>query len=181
MASSQTLIKASSVLGVTLVVFLLDWFYLIYVTLHGFQTKTQEIAFGTMNLSIPLEWLPVVGVVILSLVLWYEQSARIFPKRGGPQIDTLANLRLLRVITLSIAVFVFILYIPNVIGSNWFWGVMSSTSQLHGIALSLLSTEQSLVSLNPIWGYSLSQVLASTAMALSAWILGGLGSRRPRR
>ncbi|HKM75480.1 MAG TPA: hypothetical protein VJZ32_03585 [Candidatus Bathyarchaeia archaeon] len=181
MAPSQTLIKASSVLGVTLVVFLLDWFYLIYVTLHGFQTKTQEIALGTMNLSIPLGWLPIVGVVLVSLVLWYEESARIFPKRGGPQIDTLANLRLLRVIAFSLAVFVFILYIPNVIGSNWFWGVMSSSSQLHGIALSLLSTEQSYLSLNPIWVYSLSQVLASAAMVVSAWILGGLGSRRPRR
>ena len=181
MASSQSLIKASSVIGVTLIVFLLDWFYLIYVTLHGFQTKTQEIAFGTMNLSIPLEWLPIVGVVLLSLVLWYEESARIFPKRGVSQVDSLANLRLLRVITFSLAVFVFILYVPNVIGSNWFWSVMSSTSQLHGTALSLLSTEQSFVRLNPIYVYSLSQILASTAMVLSAWIIGGLGGRRPRR
>jgi hypothetical protein len=182
MASNQSLIKASSVLGVTLIVFLLDWFYLIYATLHGFQTKTQEIAFGTMNLSIPLEWMPVVGVVLLSLVLWYEESSRIFPKRTGSQIDTLASLRLLRLVTCSLAVFVFVLYIPNVIASNWFWGVMSSISELHGIALSMLSTEQSYVSLNAIWGYSLSQLLASTAMVLSAWILGGLGSfRRPRR
>jgi len=135
-----------------------------------------------MNLSIPLEWLPVVGVVLLSLVLWQEECSRIFPKRSGAQVDLLlANLRLLRVIMVSLAVFVFILYIPNVIGSNWFWGVMSRTSQLHGIALSLLPTEQSFVSLNPIWGYSLSQVVASTAMVLSACVIGSLGRRRPRR
>jgi len=182
MASNQSLVKASSVLGVTLIVFLLDWFYLNYATLHGFQTKIQEIAVGTMNLSIPIEWLPIVGVVLLSLVLWYEECSRIFPKRTGSQIDALANLRLLRLVTFSLAVFVFVLYIPNVIASNWFWSVMSSISQLHGIALYLLGTEESFVSLNAIWVYSLSQVLASTAMVLSAWILGGLGSfRRPRR
>jgi hypothetical protein len=180
MPSSQSLIKASSVLGVTVIIFLLDWFYLTYVTLHGLQPKTQVILIGTMNLSLPLEWLPIVGVVLLSLVLWYEESARIFPKRGT-QIDTLANLRLLRLITLSLTIFVFILYVPNVVGSNWFWGVMSGISELHGIASYLLATEQSFMSLDPVWVYSLSQVLASTGMVVSAWLIGGLGTRRPRR
>ena len=178
MPSNPNLMKASSVLGGTLIVFLLDWFYLIYVTLHGLQPKNQPLALGSMSFSLPVEWLPVAGVVLLSLVLWYEESSRIFPKRGGPQIDSLANLRLLRVIAFSLAGFVFVLYVPNVLGSNWFWGVMSNISQLHGLALWLLNTEESAVQLNPVVGYSFSQILASTVMVACAWVLGGAGARR---
>jgi len=180
MPSGQSLFKASSVLGVTLIIFLLDWFYLTYVTLHGLRPKMQAVLIGTMNFSLPLEWLPVVGVVLLSLVLYYEESARIFPKRGA-QIDVLANLRFLRLIIVSLTVFVFLLYVPNVVGSNWFWGVMSGISQLHGTASYLLGTEQSFMSLDPVWVYSLSQILASTGMIVSGWLIGSLGSRRLRR
>ncbi len=180
MASNQTLLKLCSVLGVTVVVFLLDWFYLIYVTLHGFEPRTQEVSLGSTSFALPLQWLPVLGILLLSLVLWHEESLRIFPKRGAQQSDPLASFRLLRVVAISLATFVVVLYVPNVIGSNWFWGVMSRISPMHFLAASLLNTEDSLVTLNPLWQYSLSQVLASTAMVLSAWILGGPG-RRPRR
>ena len=178
--SNPTLLKVSSVVGVTFAVFLLDWFYLMYVTVHGFETRTQKIMLGSMSFSFPLQWLPVIGIVLLSLVVWYEESARIFPRRGGLQVDPLASLRLFKVISASLAAFVLMLYLPNVLGSNWFWGVMSSVSQMHGFALSLLNTENSVVAAGPIWRYSLSQLLAATAMVLSAWIFGG-GAKRPRR
>lgn len=180
MASNQTLLKLSSVLGVTMIVFLVDWFYLIYVTLHGLQPRIQQISLESTSVSLPLQWFPVLGILLLSMVLWYEEFLRIFPKRGAQQPDPLAYLRLLRVITLSLAMFVVVLYIPNVMGSNWFWGVISNVSQMHFLASSLLHTEDSLVMLNPLWQYSMSQVLASTAMVFSAWVLGGPG-RRPRR
>ena len=181
LASNQTLLKLCSVLGVTMIVFLVDWFYLIYVTLHGLEPRIQPIPLESTSLSLPLQWLPVLGILLLSLVLWYEEFLRIFPKRGAQQSDPLQNLRLLRVITLSLAMFVVVLYIPNVMGSNWFWGVISKVSQMHFLASSVLQTEDWLVTLSPLWQYSMSQVLASTAMVLSAWVLGGPARRSPRR
>jgi hypothetical protein len=179
--TSPMLKKLSTIVGVTVILFLLDWFYVTYVTAHGFEIKTQQFALGGMQLSIPLQWLPVIGIILVSLVGWYEVSYRIFPKRGVLETDPLADLRLLRVIIFSVALFIFILYIPSLIGSNWFWARLSDTgksiSQVRAFGLSLLSTDESAMSLNPLWQYSLTQVLAAAALVFLTWAF----ARRPKR
>jgi hypothetical protein len=181
--SNPTLTKLSAVLGITAIVFLLDWFYVVYVTSHGFMPKTQEFTLGTLNLSIPLQWLPVAGVVLVSLVAWYEVSSTIFPRRAGPELDSLSSVRLMRVAAISLAAFVCVLYVPYVVGSGWFWARMSSASrisQIRDFALSLLSTDEPMMSLDPLWQYSISQFAALMAMVFSAWMFGRVG-RRPRK
>ena len=42
MPTNPTLKKLAAIVGVTVVLFLLDWFYVIYVTAHGFEVKVQE-------------------------------------------------------------------------------------------------------------------------------------------
>jgi len=184
MSSSPTLVKVSSVLGVTVAIFLLDWFYVAYLIAHGFEVKAQELTVGGLSFSIPLQWLPVLGIVIMSLVAWYEVSARIFPRRAGPEIDPLARLRLMRVVAFSITIFVCVLYIPYLVGSNWFWARLSefgrSVSQVRDFGQSLLPTVESAVTLYPLWQYSLSQVLASGAMVFVAWVVGRV-AKRPRK
>jgi len=181
--SNPTLTKLSAVLGVTAVIFLLDCFYVVYATSHGFMPKAQEFTLGTLNVSIPLQWLPVVGVVLVSLVAWYEVSSSIFPRRARPESDSLSGIRLMRVIAISLAAFVCVLYIPYIVGSGWFWARMSSASgipQIRDFGLSLLNTDESMMSLDPLWQYSISQFAALIAMVLSAWLFGRVG-KRPRR
>jgi hypothetical protein len=184
MPMNQTTMKLSSILGVTVVIVLLDWFYLSYITAHGFDLKTQQFALGGFSFSMPLQWLPVIGIVLVSLVTWYEVFARVFPRRGATEFDPLANLRLIRVIALSLALFICVLYIPYLIGSNWFWARLSDASrsftQLVGFGLSLLKTDESAMGLNPLWQYSLSQVLATGALVFAAWAFGRV-ARRPRK
>ena len=181
---NQTTMKLSSILGVTVIIFLLDWFYLFYITAHGFELKTQQFAFGVFSFSSPLQWLPVIGVVLVSFVTWYEVFARIFPRRGATELDPLANLRLVRVIALSLALFICVLYIPYLIGSNWYWARLSDASksfaQLQSLGLSLLNTDESVMGLNPLWQYSLTQVLATGALVFGAWAFGRV-ARRPRK
>ena len=181
MPTDLRLKKLATIIGVTVVFLLLDWLYLIYITAHGFEVKVQELAFGGFRLSIPLQWLPIIGVVFVSLVGWYEVSYRIFPRRGVLEVDPVANLRLLRVIIFSVAFFIFILYIPSLIGSNWFWARMSdagkSIPQVQNFGQSLLSTDESAMGLNPLWQYSLTQVIAAAALVFSTWAF----ARRPRR
>ena len=175
MPSNPTLTKISAILGVTVAVFLLDWFYVVYVTSYGFETKTQEFILGTLNFSIPLQWLPVAGVVLVSLVAWYEVTSTIFPRRAGPGLDSLSNVRLMRVVAISLAAFVCVLYIPYIVGSGWFWARMSSASsisQIRDFAVSLLNTDKSMMSLDPLWQYSISQFAALMAMVFSAWVFG---------
>ena len=171
------------VIGVTAAVFLLDWFYLAYITSHGFTAKTSEFVLGSLKFSIPIQWLPVIGVVLVSLAVWYEVTAAIFPRRVALESDQLSNLRLVRVVVISLAAFVCVLYIPYILGSVWFWARMSSASsisQIHDFALSLLNTDKPVMELNPLWQYSISQASALMIMILSASIFGR-GTRRIRR
>lgn len=180
------LMKLSSVFGVSLVIFVLDWFFMAYVTTHGFVVKTQNFTLGGFNLQVPLQWLPVIGVVLVSLVAWYEVSAQIFPRRAGPETDPLANARIIRVIMFSVTAFVIVLYIPYVLGSNWFWtgisGMGRGISQFRDIGLSLLHSQERIMTLDPLWQYSLAQVLATAAMVSVAWLFARTARRhrRPR-
>ena len=173
--------KAVLAVGIAAVVGLLDWFFMYYITSFTFQAKTQTVDLGGFRLLIPVQWFPVLGVVLASFVAWLEVSDRVFPRRGGPEVDPLGYARLLRAIAFSLMTFVCVLYIPYLLGSNWFWAKVSrlgqSVSQLRDIGLSLLNTQQPLMTLDPLWQYSISQVLATAAMVLVAWTF----SRTPRR
>jgi len=181
MASSTVFARLSAALGVTAVVFLLDWFYLIYITSYGLQQKTQDLVLGGLKFSVPLHWVPVAGIVIVSLVSWYEVSTRLFPKRPGMDVDPIARLRLLRAIVISVALFACVLYVPYLLGSNWFWARLAEMSrnitQVGHFGLELLHSIQSLMVMNTLWQYSLSQNLAAGAMVLASWGFG----RAPRR
>jgi len=171
MASKPTT-KVAYILGVTVVVLLLDLLFVFYVTSHGFNPSGNPIMIN--SLSLQLQWLPVFGVVVVSLVGWYEVFARLFPRWAGPDLDPLARLRLIRVIVTSIAVFVVFLYLPYLLGSNWFWERMSHLSrdvaQFRGFGNWLLNFEMPVLMLDPVWQYSITQILASGVMIVFAWI-----------
>jgi hypothetical protein len=183
MAMSSFTIKLTSILGVSLVIFLLDWFYLAYLTSKGLDLKAQALTFSGMNLSLPLQWLSVLGIVLVSLVTWYEAYYRIFPRRGI-EIDPLGRMRLVRAVVFSVTMFVLILYLPALIGSQWFWTVMSNASksitQLRDFGNSLLASARSIMQLDLILQYSLSQVLAAAVMVFGALVLGK-ATRRVRK
>jgi hypothetical protein len=183
MASMSSLAKFSWIAGMTMVVFLLDWFYVLYITAHGFDLKTQSYNVAGLSILMPLQWLPVVGIVIVAFVAWYDASGRIFPRRGV-DVDPLGKLRLLRAVAVSLALFVCVLYVPYLIGSNWFWARLSelskSFSQVAGFGQSFLNTDESVMSLNPLWQYSLSQVLAAAVVVMSTWMFARV-ARRPRK
>ena len=180
MPKNPTSTRLSTIIGTTAVIFLLDWFYLAYMTSKGFEPNMHEFVFGTFKLSIPIQWLPVIGVLLVSFVVWYEVSFTIFPRRVGLEQETLSNIRLMRAVVLSLAVFVSVLYIPYIIGSDWFWARLSSASnisQIRDLAQHLLNTDQTLMGLDQIWQYSISQFAALMCMVLSALVLG----RSPKR
>ena len=170
MASSRSS-KLSSVLGVTIVVLLLDLLFVYYMTSHGISPMTNELKIG--GFSLQLQWLPVLGVALVSLVAWDDAFTRIFPRWVGPEADPLARLRLMRVIALSLAVFVCFLYVPFLLGSNWFWNGASALSrsftQFRGFGNWLLSVETPVLSLDPLWQYSITQILACGAMICFTW------------
>jgi hypothetical protein len=175
MPVSSFTIKLSSIFGVSLVVFLLDWFYMAYVSSKGLDLNAQALTIGGVNLGLPLQWLPVLGVVLVSLVTWYEAYYRIFPRRGI-EIDPLGRMRLMRAAVFSVTMFVLILYVPALIGSLWFWtGVTNAGKnivQVRDFGNSLLGSVEAVMRLEVIWEYSLSQALAAGVMVFGALILG---------
>jgi hypothetical protein len=184
MASNINRTKALWAVGIAAVIGLLDWFYMFYITSFTFQVRTQTVDVGGFKFLIPIQWLPILGVFLATLVGWFEVSDKIFPRRSGPEIDQLGYARLLRAIAFSVLTFVCVLYIPYLLGSNWFWAKVSrlghSIPQLRDIGLSLLNTQEPVMTLDPLWQYSISQVLATAAMLLVAWAFSRT-SRRPRK
>jgi len=171
--ATNTATKVVSVIGVTVVVLLLDLLGVYYATSHGLNALGSAL---TLNgFSLPVQWLPVIGVALVSLVVWYEVFTRIFPRRAGPEVDQLGRLRLLRVIIFALAAFAFMLFVPYLLGSNWFWAKLShlsrSISQLQGFGKWMLGAETQFISLDPIWQYATVQLLSSATMVLAAWTL----------
>ncbi len=170
MASNRSS-KLSLILGVTIIVLLLDLLFVFYMTSHGLGAMPNELTIG--GVGIQLQWLPVLGVLIVSLVAWFDAFTRIFPRWIGPEVDPLARMRLIRVIILSLAVFVCFLYAPFLLGSNWFWNGISALSrsitQFRGFGDWLLSVEAPVLSLDPLWQYSITQILACGALICFIW------------
>jgi len=185
MSSTSPTTRWATILGVTAAITLLDVLFTLYLISYGLETKAQQIALGGANFSVPLPWLPIIGVVLLSFVAWYEAYYRIFPRRGF-EVDPLGRVRLLRAIVFSIALFACVLFIPYIIGSNWFWARIGETgrsvTQVRDFGLSLLKTVESAMLLNPLLQFSASQILAPAAMLFGVWIFGRSARRtkKPR-
>lgn len=184
MAASIIRAKSPVILGISVVIAALDWFFMFYVTSYNFEVKVQNISFGGFVLGLPVQWLPVLGVFLVTLVAWYDVSARIFPRRAGPDVDPMANMRLMRAIIFSFAAFVVVLYVPYILGSVWFWAKVSkvgrSIPQVLGPGRSLLAAQEPFMILDPLWQYSISQVLATAAMVFVAWLSARV-PKRPRK
>jgi len=168
--------------GWTVLVVLLDLLLVFYVMSHGFESMANQLVIG--GFSLQLEWLPLLGVLIVSLAVWSDAFTRIFPRWLGPDADPMARLRLMRVITMSLTAFVCFLYIPYLLGSNWFWLRLSHLSHVIGSLKAfgswLENLEMPVLSLDPAWQYSITQVLACAALVLFAWGFAR-PAKRPRR
>jgi hypothetical protein len=178
MASNSTA-KLLSVIGVTIIVLLIDFLSVLYATSHGLTFNGKSLSLDGFALA--LQWLPFIGVALVSLVVWYEAFARLFPRRAGPEADPLAYLRLLRVIVFALAAFACLLFIPYLLGSDWFWAGLSnasrSISQFRDFGTWLVGAETKFTGLDAIWQYSTLQILSVGAMVIVAWIF----TRQPRR
>lgn len=174
--------KTSSVLGATAIVVLIDLLAIFYVLAHGFSSAGNGAMSGGMNLQ--LQWLPLIGILLVSLAVFYDAFTRIFPRWLGPQADPLARLKFLRVVAVGVAAFACVLYIPYLLGSSWFWLHLSHVSNvihpLQGFGAWLEKVEMPILSVNAVWQYSATQVLATAALVVFAWALAR-PTKRPQR
>jgi hypothetical protein len=174
--------KVSAIASVTLIVILLDLLLVFYVASHGFAPATNEIMVG--GIALPLQWLPLLGILIVSIAALHDAFTRIFPRWLGPGADPMARLRLMRVLAICLAAFVCFLYVPYLLGSNWFWLHLSHASHavngLRGFGTWLENVEMPILALDAVWQYSVTQILASAALVFFAWVLAR-PAKRPRK
>lgn len=174
--------KVSAIAGATLIVILLDLLLVFYAVSHGFAPTTNEIMVGGINLQ--LQWLPLLGILVVTIAALHDAFTRIFPRWLGPEADPMARLRLMRVVAVCLAAFVCFLYVPYLLGSDWFWLHLSHASHaigpLQGFGTWLENVEMPILALNPVWQYSITQVLASAVLVFFAWALAR-PAKRPRK
>ena len=96
----------------------------------------------------------------------------------------MSRMRLVRAIAFSTTLFILVLFVPALIRSNWFWSSLSTAGkgsvQVLDFGNSLLGAVQSIITLNMLWQYSLSQTLAPAVMVLGVWALSRV-TRRVRK
>lgn len=161
---------------------LIDLLLIFYVLTHGFGSKGSGST--AVGLNLQLQWLPLVGVLFVSLAAFYDAFTRIFPRWLGPEADPLARLKFVRVVAVCIAAFACLLYLPFLLGSSWFWLHLSHVShaihQLQGFGTWLERVEMPILSLDAVWQYAATQILATAALILFAWALAR-PTKRPKR
>jgi len=174
--------KLYTIVCVTLILVMLDLFLVFYVVSHGFTPTSSGIMMG--GITIQLQWLPLLGIFMVSVATLQDAFTRIFPRWLSPEADPMARLRLMRMIVVCMAVFVCFLYMPYLLGSNWFWLHLSHASnvisQLKGFGAWLQNVETPILALDAVWQYSITQVLAGAALVSSAWALAR-PAKRPKK
>lgn len=174
--------KASSVLGATAIIILIDLLLIFYALAHGFGSSSNGVTLGGINVQ--LQWLPLLGVLVVSLAAFYDAFTRIFPRWLKPEADPIARLRFMRVVVVCVAAFTCVLYIPYLLGSSWFWLHLSHVShlihQLQGFGAWLEKVEMPILSLDAVWQYAATQVLAAATLVVFAWVLAR-PAKRPKR
>jgi hypothetical protein len=170
--ASNLISKLTSVLGVTLVAVLLDLVAVYYVMSHGFSPTSPGITFG--GISLQLQWFPVLGVLIVAAAVTYDAFTRVFPRWLGPEVDPTARLRFVKMVVFSLVAFVCLLYVPYLLGSGLFWRHLSEAShavgQLRGFGSWLENVELPILSLDPVWQFATTQLIASGALVFFAWV-----------
>lgn len=174
--------KACSVLGATVIIILIDLLLMFYVLAHGFGSTSNGVIVGGINVQ--LQWLPLLGVLFVSLAAFYDAFTRVFPRWLKPEVDPIARLRFMRVVAVCVAAFTCVLYLPYLLGSSWFWLHLSHVShlihQLQGFGAWLENVEMPILSLNAVWQYAATQVLATATLVVFAWALAR-PAKRPKR
>jgi hypothetical protein len=156
-------------------IILLQFFFINYMLSHGFSPSNGQVKIGTLQVTFPIVLLPALGVSLVILSSWMyavDRTMRMRVKTDLRKQRIGADSRMVEVGALILGAYSLFLFIPYVLGSNWFIAWANSLSQrlpqLGQFFVSAYRSVISLMDLDSIWKFALSQNLAGCSAALFA-------------
>jgi len=156
-------------------IILLQFFFVNYMFSHGFSPGNERIKIGTLQVTVPIVLLPALGVTLVILSSWMftvDRTMRVRVKTDLRKQRMGADSRMVEVGALILGAYSLFLFIPYVLGSNWFITGANSLSkhlpQLDQFFASAYGSAILLMDLDSIWKFALSQNLAACSAALFA-------------
>jgi hypothetical protein len=157
----------------------LELFFLNYMLGLGLVDQRVLIPLGFWSLPISMALMLSLGNVVVLVTLWasvFESTAYV---KAGPDRQVrrvLYPLRMVRVAALVLTPFTILLFVPYVVESGWFLGLMNSTAALQGLGNTIFD-----------WGVGFQKLEFSTRFiashlvaALGAIVVSGLQVWRVR-
>mgnify|MGYP001031569233 CR=1 FL=1 len=156
-------------------IILLQFLFINYTLSHGFSPRNEQVKIGTLQVTVPIVLLPALGVSLVILSSWMyavDRTMRMRMKTDLRKQRTGADSRMVEVGTLILGAYSLFLFTPYILGSNWFLAGANSLSQrlpqLGQFFVSAYRSVISLMDLDSIWKFTLSQNLAGCSAALFA-------------
>jgi len=156
-------------------IILLQFFFVEYMFSHGFSPINEQIKIGTLQVTVPIVLLPALGVTLVILSSWMfavDRTMRVKMKTDLRKQRMGEDSRMVEVGALILGAYSLFLFIPYILGSNWFITGANSLSknlpQLGQFFTSAYGSAILLMDLDSIWKFALSQNLAACSAALFA-------------
>jgi len=171
-ATARGIISAALLVATIIV---LQFFFIDYMFSHGFSPRNEQIKIGTLQVTVPIVLLPALGVTLVILSSWMfavDRTMRVRMKTDLRKQRMGADSRMVEVGALILGAYSLFLFIPYVLGSNWFITGANNLSQrlpqLGQLFASAYGSAILLMDLDSIWKFALSQNLAACSAALFA-------------
>jgi hypothetical protein len=156
-------------------IILLQLFFINYMLSHGFSPTNEQVKIGTLQVTSLIVLLPAVGVTLVILSSWMyavDRTMRVRVKTDLRKQRMGADCRIVEVSALILGAFSLSLFVPYIFGSNWFIAGANNLSQripqLGQFLASTYGTVISLMDLDSIWKFALSENLAACSAAFFA-------------
>ena len=185
-ATARGIISAALLIAT---IILLQFFFVDYMLSHGFSPSNEQVKIGSLQVTFPIVLLPALGVSLVMLSSWMyavDRTMRVRVKTDLRKQRVGADLRMVEVGALILSVYSLFLFIPYILGSNWFITGANSLSQrlpqLGQFFVAAYGTVISLMDLDSIWKFALSQNLAACSAAFFAalYVRRQSRARKPR-
>lgn len=149
----------------------IELLFFAYMMGRGLVDESFTMSFGILKIPLSIAFFLSMGNAILLLVLWisvFENTAYVMTGPDKSVRRLLYPIRMVRAASLILAPFTFVLFIPYIIQSSWFIGLMSS------LATSVPSLKQSIINFYQ-WSFGVGRMDASTRFVASQ-LLAALSS-----
>lgn len=147
----------------------LELFFLNYIVGLGLIDQRVSIPLGLWSIPISIALLLSLGNVVVLLTLWmkvFESSAYV---KAGPDRQVrrlLYPLRMVRMAALVLTPFTFLLFIPYVLQSAWFLGLLGSSTLFQGLGKTIYNWGLGSQNLEFSTRFIISQLIAAAGAVL---------------